>query len=215
MSSTTLPSHPVSWLVERTWTVLLVGGNAGSGKTTAARDIALALGVPLTHIDDVRLALQAATTAQSHPDLHVFAGDPNVWERSSRDLLECFLAVGRAVGDALAPVIAHHAYNDLPLILEGDGLLPSFAAQGAYDGYPTDRVRAVFLVEPDEAVLRQRAVDRGRGFAARSPAAQAAEVRLSATFATWLSHEARRHELAVLPSQPADTTVRRLLATVE
>jgi 2-phosphoglycerate kinase len=199
-------------VLDRSWTVLLVGGNAGSGKTTASRAAALSVGVPLTQVDDVRLALQAATSPRSHRALHAFVTDPNVWQRPTPELLELFLSVGRAVAAALEPVIAHHAYSDLPLILEGDGLLPRFARQGVYAGYRTDRIRAVFLVESDEDELWGRAVARGRGFTERSPAEQAAEIRLSVAFASWLTREAEEFGLPVIPSRPVDTAVQRVLA---
>lgn len=46
---------PLPW---HDWTVLLIGGPSGRGKTTAARRIGTRLGVPWLQVDDLRLALQ-------------------------------------------------------------------------------------------------------------------------------------------------------------
>ena len=40
------------------WTVLLIGGISGAGKTTVARQLGLHLGLPWLQVDDLRLALQ-------------------------------------------------------------------------------------------------------------------------------------------------------------
>jgi cytidylate kinase len=50
--------------------VLLVGGASGSGKTMLARPLARALGVNLTEVDDIQIALEAATTERELPLLH-------------------------------------------------------------------------------------------------------------------------------------------------
>ena len=42
--------------------VLLVGGASGAGKTMLGRPLARRLGVNLTEVDDIQIALEAATT---------------------------------------------------------------------------------------------------------------------------------------------------------
>jgi 2-phosphoglycerate kinase len=54
------------------WQVLLIGGSSGVGKTHVARQLAHHLSISLLLVDDVRLALQQATTPISHPALHAF-----------------------------------------------------------------------------------------------------------------------------------------------
>ena len=50
--------------------VLLVGGASGAGKTMLGRPLARRLGVNLTEVDDIQIALEAATTERDLPLLH-------------------------------------------------------------------------------------------------------------------------------------------------
>jgi 2-phosphoglycerate kinase len=56
----------------RKWKVLLIGGSSGVGKTMVARELAKHLSLSLLLLDDVRLALQQATSSETNPELHVF-----------------------------------------------------------------------------------------------------------------------------------------------
>jgi len=53
------------------WKVLLIGGSSGVGKTVAARELANYLSLSLLLLDDVRLALQQATSSETNPALLV------------------------------------------------------------------------------------------------------------------------------------------------
>ena len=66
---------------ERDWTVLLIGGAAGVGKTTAARDLAARCGVSVLPTDAIWLALKAATDPTSYPELHYFDPPDAEWQR--------------------------------------------------------------------------------------------------------------------------------------
>ena len=54
------------------WTVLVIGGGAAVGKTTAARAVAARYGVSVLPVDALWVALKAATNPASHPELHYF-----------------------------------------------------------------------------------------------------------------------------------------------
>ncbi len=64
------------------WTVLLIGGASGNGKTTLAEDLGRHFGVPWLQVDDLRLALQygGLLTATTHPTLFAFLVDEAVWQ---------------------------------------------------------------------------------------------------------------------------------------
>jgi 2-phosphoglycerate kinase len=52
------------------WTVLLVGGASGVGKSMLSPRLARRLGVNLTVVDDFPIALEAATDPEALPLLH-------------------------------------------------------------------------------------------------------------------------------------------------
>ena len=60
------------------------------------------------------------------------------------------IADGRALSPALEVVIEHHVDQRLPVVLEGDGILPDLLARPPVRTRAAGgRVRAVFVVEPD------------------------------------------------------------------
>jgi 2-phosphoglycerate kinase len=54
------------------WIVLLLGGASGVGKSMLSRRLARRLGVNLTEIDDLQVALEAAVAPRCLPLLHVW-----------------------------------------------------------------------------------------------------------------------------------------------
>lgn len=196
------------------WTVLLIGGSSGTGKTTAARMLGLQLGVPWAQVDDVRLVLQRMTTADQHPILHEILAadaDPQTPATTMRDRL---IAAGEVVSHALEIVIANHVATHAPLILEGDGLLPALAARTTFADLPTNNLRAVFVVENDPAALHETMWARDRGFRALSAAAQARQTEQSWLYGQWLRDQAVLHELPVVAARPWMTLSDRILAAL-
>ena len=197
------------------WSVLLIGGHSGAGKTTVAYDLARRFGTACTQVDDIRLALQQIITPAERPALHFFLATPDVWQRPPAELCAGLIAVGELVSAALDIVIAHHLATAGPLILEGDGIVPALAAQSSFGGVANRSwVRAVFLVEPDEAVLQASMLGRGRGYDDRSAAEQATQARMNWLYGRWLHQEAERRGLPVLPARPWPTLADRVIAAI-
>lgn len=197
------------------WTVLLIGGSSGTGKTTLARTIGRAAGAAWIEVDDVRLALQRLTTPSQQPELHAFlSGD--VWRHPPEELRDQFIAMGEVVSNALEIVVANHVATDAPLVLEGDGIVPAMAAKRTFAGLEVvDRVRAVFLVEPDEAVILRTMLDRGRGIDRLTEPEQRTQVHASWLYGQWLRTQAERHGLPVVEARPWATLADRVRDIVD
>ena len=110
------------------WTILLIGGCSGTGKTRLAPFIAHYFNVSLAQTDDYRMALQRITSPDTHPELHYFISSPGiakegVWKSSPEVLCEALINVNKIVSRALEPVISHHISTGNPIVLEGDGIL--------------------------------------------------------------------------------------------
>lgn len=104
----------------------------------------------------------------------------------------------------------------LPTILEGDGLLPAFAAQQVFaNRHVGTSVRAVFLIEEDETCLFRGAVERGRGFESLTPAHQQRQVRVSWLYGQWLQQEAIRYGLPVVTPHPWETLAERVVDVIQ
>lgn len=191
--------------------MLLIGGGSGTGKTTLAETIGRRVGVPWAQVDDFRLVAQRLTTPSQQPALHAFLAE-GVWRRSTNELRDGLIAVGGVVSHALEIVIAHHVATDAPLVLEGDGLVPAMAARRTFAGLDVGNlVRAVVLVEPDEAVILDAMLARGRGFDLFGEREQRAQARASWLYGGWLRREAEAHGIPVVEPRPWATLVDRVL----
>ena len=206
------------------WTILLVVGSSGTGKTLLAQEIARHYGVSALFVDDVRLALQRLTTPEQQPALHFFLSGPDVWQRSPEILRDGLIGVVQAMAPALTSIMEHHIVvpGVGPLVIEGDGILPGLAARPSFrdphllSGLVGDRaIRSIFLFEPDEDLVLQNMRERGRGFGAMSPSEQRTIARMSWLYGQWLQQEAKAYGLPVLLSRPWDSLIERALAATE
>ena len=192
----------------RQWRVLLLGGAAGTGKTSVSHSLARHFGVGITEVDDLHNAVMQMTTPEQQPVLHYWTTHPEAYGWTAERILELHLAVGEVLSPALEAVVADHVAFDNPALLEGDYLLPALAARTA-DKFGAGAVHAVFLYEPEETQII-------RNFSAREPEAgeQTKRARVSWLYGQWLREEAARVNVPALPARPWDTLQGRVLAAL-
>jgi 2-phosphoglycerate kinase len=198
------------------WQVLLIGGSTGVGKTRLARSLSQRFGVPLLLVDDIRMAIQSVTTSEQLPDLHYFLSRHDIWDQPPETLVEGWLAVARSVSKALETVIAHHLVVEGvgPIMIEGDGILPSLAAMSvfAWSGpVAPGKVRSLFIYEDDKAVLLENMRTRGRGFDAFTPVQQINFARAAAMYGKSIQKEALSIMMPCLPCHPWESLEERAL----
>jgi 2-phosphoglycerate kinase len=183
--------------------VLLIGGAAGTGKTSVSYRIAQHFGVGITEVDDFQVLLEAMTTPEQQPALHYWRTHPEAALLPAESIVELTINAGEAMRPGLEAVIRNHLESRTPVVLEGDYLLPALTE--AF--YPS--AQAVFLYEPDEAQI-------AANFLAREPEAgeQILRARVSYLYGQWLRREAERTGLAALPARPWDTLFERVLAVL-
>jgi 2-phosphoglycerate kinase len=127
----------------RPWTVTLVCGASGVGKSGVAIPLAARYGVPLGEVDDIVTALMTITSADDQPVLHYWGTHPEVASWSPEQIADLHFSVADVLFPALRAVIADHIEFGAPVVLEGDYLVPELAV-----GFGA-AVRAVVLGEPD------------------------------------------------------------------
>ncbi len=181
------------------WFVLLIGGPSGIGKTTVAAQVARRLDVPWLMVDDLRLALmRSGLPIPDNPRAEAF--DPK----------DGLLAIGETVSPAIEVVIENHVDQRIPVVIEGDGILPSlFERESVRTRATGGGIRAVYLAEPDPDALYANLVARGadtwrddlRWYARRS-----------AAFGEWLSAEATRRGFPTVPARPRESLADRILS---
>ncbi|GAA0210836.1 hypothetical protein GCM10010492_05750 [Saccharothrix mutabilis subsp. mutabilis] len=180
------------------WRVLLIGGASGSGKSALSYPTARARGAALVEVDDLVVATQAVTTPAAQPALHYWRTNSDAG-LTADEVVEAQVALARALEPALAAVIENHLDTDLPLVLEGDYLLPEFCAKWGPE------VRSVLVHEPEAGQLE-------RNYLIREPSSGTQRKRAhdSAQYAAWLAAEAGRHGVPLLTARPWSTALDRL-----
>ncbi len=194
----------------RTWQVLLIGGASGCGKSSISYRLAHHFGIGITEADDIHAALMRITTPEQQPLLHYWDTHPEVFSWSAEEIFNHCLAVCEQLSPAYEAVIANHLEADVPLVLEGDYLLPSLAAKDSFNGLPNqDRVRGLFLHEEDEEQFVQN-------YLLREPASgrQEGRARVSWLHSQWLAQEARATGAIVTPARPWESGFERILESL-
>jgi 2-phosphoglycerate kinase len=181
--------------------LLLVGGSAGSGKSTVARSLASQLGAGWLQLDTVWVALKAAA-GPGTPAYDELAVDQRMADENDSDeaILTAFVAAAETVCRVLPEVFAFELATHDVLVGDGAWLVPSFVAGLALD--ETD-VAAIYLhhASPEDVTtaLAPRLAGRDR---------QARHVRMDRRiwqYGDWLAAEARRHDFPVLDPLPFDS----------
>jgi len=198
--------------------VLLLGGPSSVGKTIVARQLGLRLGISWLQVDDLRLALQwsRVTLPRETAALYFFEETPGVWNLPPERLCNGLIAIGEVISPAIEVVITNHVDTEAPLIMEGDGILPSlFARSEVRDRADGGHVRAVFLVEPEEEILFTNMLTRSRGIVERTEEELRTEARAKWLYGQWLTAEAQRYGLPVLEPRPWSTLLERLFTVID
>jgi len=112
--------------------VFLIGGAPGAGKSTLGTALAAKLGIGSLTIDDLVTAVQAVTTPETHPGLHL------MWKMSHLDYftnssVEKLKADAVKQHEAAWPfirrVIRKHALGGAPIVMDGWHLWPDKVSQ--------------------------------------------------------------------------------------
>jgi len=188
---------------ERNWNILLVGGASASGKTSLSRQLSRAYGVDLVRVDDFQVLLEALTTPESHPSIHYWKTHPNWRDEGVAASVGRLIDVGRMLLPGLTAVIDDHLAEDIPMILEGDFILPELAA--AFKNNP--RVKAIFMHEPSREQILQN-------YLAREASLQHFRADVSHSYGNWLVENCSKLGIPVIEPRPWGTLIERALNTI-
>lgn len=184
---------------ERDWHVLLVGGPSATGKSTACAELMRRYGVGAGEIDDLVAAVQAMTTPEQQPILHYWSTQAESREWTAEELVEVTIASAGAIEPAVEAVVECHLDNGPPIVMEGDYLLPAFAAR-----IRSARVKVVFVYEPDEAQLVAN-------YLSREAEPQHLRAEVGRLFGERLAAQALELGVPVVAARPWDTLPDRIV----
>ncbi len=196
--------------IARTWDVLLIGGASGTGKTSMSYRIAKHFGLNLIEVDDFQVMLKRMTTSEQQPVLHHWDTHPDPFSMSAEEMMQNLIASGAVMRTGLEAVIANHLEANIPVVMEGDFILPELATLNHYgDEANNGRVKGLFLIEPDERQLVAN-------YLAREPeyGEQTKRARSSWLFGQWLAVECARLGVPTVEARPWENVVERAIQKI-
>jgi 2-phosphoglycerate kinase len=185
--------------LDRNWTVLLIGGASGTGKSSIAYEIAQFYGVNVLEIDDVHLAIEAVTTRESFPAIHYWSTGVN-WEHIGVDGNVNWLTdVGKEILPVLKKLIERHIEDKVPIIIEGDFIHPEII-----QFFDQPDVKAIFVNEPDIHQIMQNY------FAREGGDLQQYRAEISIAYGRWIAETCNQNGIQVIEARPWNTALERI-----
>lgn len=202
--------------MKRDWDIILIGGSAGTGKTTLARQLSALFGAPVTAVDDIRLKMQEEVDPKAYPDLFAFIhGDEAFFAQPHDVLADALLKIGKDVWERLRTIIEQQAGR--PMILEGDGIIPELISS-----VKQDSIQAVFLYDEQEQLKKrekERKEKRGGKIDGRPDVVTDEWLErytgVSYLFGQKIKGQAEKYEYPTIQSLPIETLFKRALGLLE
>lgn len=204
-----------------TWSVLLIAGVSGTGKTTVAKAITRQRNITWVQVDDLRLAFQWSDvrlpTDTATDALYYFLRQPDVRYQPPERLRDALIAVGRAMADAIAIVVGNHVAQHDPVVIEGDGILPELLDHEEVRPHVANGAVRMVVVDPgSERELLRNMLTRGRGVAETGVTTEAlTTARTNWLYAEWLREQADGSRIPLVPCRPWSSLATRVLKAIE
>ena len=189
--------------IERNWTVLLIGGASGTGKSSIAYEIARYYGVNVLEVDDVYLSVETVTTKESFPAIHYWNTGANWMDVGVADNVKWLIDVSKEMIPVLKELVKRHVEDKLPIIIEGDFIDPEFTKS-----FELPEVKSIFINETDINQVLQNYLSREGG------ETQQYRAEISIEYGKWLADTCNQKGISVIESRPWDTALIRALKSL-
>jgi 2-phosphoglycerate kinase len=181
------------------WTVLLIGGASGTGKSEVARVVAEHYNIGVIALDDIHYALKPMVSAQRFPAITDAEG--HNWKNLGVERNVNWLkAVSKEMAGALGRLVECYLEKNTPVIIEGDFIIPE-----TLKPLLSDKVKGLFVCEGDGEQIVSNYMSREGG----EPQVFRAEI--SVTYNNWIVQECEALGINLLASRPWDTALARAI----
>ena len=186
------------------WTVLLVGGSSGIGKSRLTRELAKEYKAKIIEADDICCAVKSMTTVDSYPAIHYWYGDVDWRHISVLENVAWLSKVSEELSPGLKAVVDNHIGGESPVIIEGDFISAEFAAS-----FKSPNVKAIYVYEPDEAQIVNNYLKREGG------APQHFRASISAEYGKKLKFDCDKYGMTLVESRPWNTLISRVTDCID
>ncbi len=186
------------------WTVLLMGGSSGIGKTRLTKELARVYNAKIIEADDVCCAVKAMTTADSYPAIHYWMGDIDWRSVGVNGNVEWLCNVSKELSHGLKAVVNSHLEDGVPVIIEGDFISVDFVAS-----IDNPKVKAIYIRESDEQQIVRNYLKREGG----EP--QEFRASISAEYGRKLADDCSKYNIGIVEARPWNTLIERVRMLIE
>ncbi len=202
---------------QRTWTVLLIGGNSKVAMSEVSESLGKDYDTTWMRVNDILLALRHGGFCS--PDTHPALYPPMRGKRfthSVDELTQHLVGLGRFMSPVIDSLVMRHLMRDEPIIIEGDCILPArIARQMTTQGTEEiGRVRSVFIIEPDATIILTSIMKRNQGPEREVDADMRTEAQTVWQYGQWLTGEANQCSVPVIEPRPFETLHDRIFAAI-
>lgn len=185
---------------DRNWTVLLIGGPSGTGKSSIAYEIARFYGVNVLEVDDVHLSVETVTTKDMYPAIHYWNTGVNWMDIGVEANVNWLIDVSKEMLPTLKALINRHIEDKVPIIIEGDFIHPELVK--AFDN---PEVKGMYVVETDINQIVQNYLAREGG------ELQHYRAEISIAYGKWIDKACKEMGIPLIESRPWDSILTRVI----
>lgn len=185
---------------DRNWTVLLIGGASGMGKSKVAYALARFYNVNVIEVDDICQAVEAMSTKEILPAIHYWSTGVNWLDIGVKGNVKWLTDVSKELIPGLTAIVNNHIEANIPVIIEGDFIHPDLMKS-----FISPKVQSLFIYESDKnQVLKNYQAREGGEL-------QHFRADISAQYGKWLVDISRETGIKVIESRPWCTVRDRII----
>lgn len=188
---------------ERNWTVLLIGGASGTGKSSIAYELARYYGVNVIEVDDIHLSVETVTTKESFPAIHYWDTGVNWLDIGVDGNVNWLIDVSKEMNPVFKALVNRHLEDKLPIIIEGDFINPEFTLS-----FNNPEVKSIFINEPDINQIVQNYLSREGG------EIQQYRAEISIAYGKWIADTCKKNNIRLIEARPWDTALTRAIESL-
>ncbi len=185
---------------ERNWTVLLIGGASGIGKSSIAYEIARFYGVNVLEVDDIYLSVETVTTKENYPMVHYWKSGVNFKDVGIDGNVKWLIDVSKELIPVLKGLVYRHIEDKVPIIIEGDFINPEFT-----QSFESPEVKSIFVQESDLNQILQNYLSREGGVL------QQYRAEISIAYGKWIADTCNQKGIHLVESRPWKTALTRVI----